>query len=786
MMLRFFCLTILIVLTSCGAYKELKPVPPVAAQEAGYTLLSNKDKQFELKKGKKYFMQFPAIQANDYYLVLRMNDAHELDAHLTRQFTKGKGDVVIPAETGTDPNMTAFTLDQTVSTFYWVIENVNRNLILNLEYRYMPSWRFRYESRSAQFRAAVTANSMDRSNYQSLGIDLSAEDLSYEMQIAEIDRKSAALQELQSGLGEIEALFPAGVRGSDDASYLDFLGLRGDVTKELAFQEQYRLALTVFKAANKRRTDTAEFVKAIPDAARFFEQKGNYPQNILQEARRMVCQRLSELASFYDEQIRKKRDTQAFNLPTAEAKQLFKECDLSRDTAFEQSSDFIEEFDSAVAALASTQERLDEVEGRTQSKDTWPANSYYPQLQQAARALQSSLLGFNKLSYGKYSSTRAAEMLKRQLRSQADAVNLSVQKYQRAAELVPQINRLRSQSDYRGIIQILKNNEDLSFLVSQYPDVDELSLKQQREEINRALSSGNFAGAERQLKSMWEDNYFIHYSSSVARKNRMVQDLESELGNAVESASRERLSKFVEANKNRVDNVEALYSDPAFQPVYELSFSSGGPLDLNSRKKRIQGIIDDVKFDRFPKMSIESLYKDFVRDIRDNGVAKARAIVAHGKYYQGNDSKIKGLVAECDPMAAKLITQPKDYRKIFVLPVNPAQAESNDYVFRVNLQIPSDAKFPVYDVNIKLPREVASSAGQSRWYDSITFNGKVLKNEGRFSIVAPSKDNEYQCQITPLQVNKNGDNILEVHFPHSAFKVLEVSIMAQRPIIKKN
>ena len=65
-------------------------------------------------------------------------------------------------------------------------------------------------------------------------------------------------------------------------------------------------------------------------------------------------------------------------------------------------------------------------------------------------------------------------------------------------------------------------------------------------------------------------------------------------------------------------------------------------------------------------------------------------------------------------------------------------------------------------------------------------NGKVLKNEGRFRIVAPAADNNYECQITPVQMTKDADNILEVKFKYPALKVFEVSAMAQKPIIKKN
>ena len=105
---------------------------------------------------------------------------------------------------------------------------------------------------------------------------------------------------------------------------------------------------------------------------------------------------------------------------------------------------------------------------------------------------------------------------------------------------------------------------------------------------------------------------------------------------------------------------------------------------------------------------------------------------------------------------------------------------------KINLQIPSEAKFPVYDVNVKLPQEVAKHAGSKQWYNTIYFNKKVLKNEGRFTITAPDPNNDYIAQITPLQVNKTGNNVIEIRFEYNAFKVLEISVMAQKPIIKKN
>jgi hypothetical protein len=143
-------------------------------------------------------------------------------------------------------------------------------------------------------------------------------------------------------------------------------------------------------------------------------------------------------------------------------------------------------------------------------------------------------------------------------------------------------------------------------------------------------------------------------------------------------------------------------------------------------------------------------------------------------------------MSECDPLLAKWITKPKEYRRVFVVPVTDVRHGKNKYVVRFNIKIPTEAMFPVYDLNVKLPKEVAQNALSSQWYDEMTLNKKPIKNEGRFSITAPTAANNYEFQITPVQMNKDESNYLEITFHDNAFKVLQVSVMVQPPIMKKN
>ena len=92
----------------------------------------------------------------------------------------------------------------------------------------------------------------------------------------------------------------------------------------------------------------------------------------------------------------------------------------------------------------------------------------------------------------------------------------------------------------------------------------------------------------------------------------------------------------------------------------------------------------------------------------------------------------------------------------------------------------------VHDLNIKLPKDVAKNAATAQWYETMTLNKKPLKNEGRFTISAPIAANNYECQVTPVRMEKDKNNFLDIRFKHKSFKVFTLSVMAQKPIIKKH
>jgi hypothetical protein len=102
------------------------------------------------------------------------------------------------------------------------------------------------------------------------------------------------------------------------------------------------------------------------------------------------------------------------------------------------------------------------------------------------------------------------------------------------------------------------------------------------------------------------------------------------------------------------------------------------------------------------------------------------------------------------------------------------------------VKVPSDAEFPVFDVNIKVPPEIAERAKEKQWFTEMTLNRKVVKTEGHMRITAPSSANDYEAQITPVQMSKSKDNVIEIRFKYPSFQLFEVSVMAQVPLIRKN
>lgn len=773
-------------LFGCAAYKELEPEPTIKFYENDYIELKDDDEYFELDKDDKYFIKFPSGLKSDIYLVLEIYPKAAISTYLTDRFDDGKGFIKkIPDMIPDSETHSAYVLDQSALNYYWVIESVYSDLVLECKYRFIAKWRYDFEELHTKLSDKFENNQVQRDIYNSLGTDIHSEQIAIEQELQNIKNKSEKINEIMSSLPKLESIFPANIKDSDDQAFLDFLQFKTDLNEEIEFQKKYKAILTVLKLAKESKGDPARIAEVIPEINTFYNSSN--PENVENEVTSLLAPQLGSVVAYIDSELLKKNNKNRIELDAKGLEEIYGHTNKTIPANLKSASKYIENFNNRFEALEEVSNELNQIITEVNSSKSWPSNSYYPSVRSKISKIRAKLPDRgSKSSFDKYSNSNSAKKLNTAITNIKNEINQVSKDYDRAGELVTRINRYKQSSNYRDIIKILKENSRLSFLRAQYSNVDELSLNKQKNIILTNLKQNRFADVESGLRSLFNDNYFLNLKSAENVKSKLIKSTEDTVKNRIRRQSLKRANAFINDNYLKTSNVDQFYSNPSFSPIHDLTFTSGSTQSLNNYKQGLNKNLLNLKTKIFPEKAIEGLYNLFTKDIDTFGVQRARAIVIHGNNYTGTQKHIKNLAGECDPTASKWITKAKSYRKVYALPTTTNISGSNEYLFKFNIKISSEARFPVFDINIKLPKEVAKSAGSKQWYEYITMNGEVLKNEGRFRIVAPSANNNYECQITPVQMVKDADNILEVKFNYPALKVFEVSAMAQKPIIKKN
>jgi len=798
MKLKCVFLSALLFVTGCATYKQLQPKPEPSPVEQGYIELKHDQKNFELKKEKHYFIAFPGSQEDHFYLILDISDKKKIKTVFTSSLIDKKtlGEK-ISDETPYPDSISVFPIDNKIPQYFWVIDNVPENMVLTLKYRYAPQWRYKFETHYTSFNATLAANRVDRTIYNGIGAGFKLDGFNYALVTDTVGRHTAELDKIHKKLLEIENIFPAKILNSKDVAYQNYLALRKDLEDEILFQKSYKTALEFFYKESKCRSNPLDFLAGIDDFTRFFSDKTSYPENLRKEAQSVIKNDLDVLPSFYNQRLGNKTDIKpleeeffrlsAFN----KTGKLYEAAAIDKSKEYADLMQFMNDFQEKSRTLAALTDSVDKLVNYVKNIPQMPSDEVFKIAITHGESFQAKMPKQFDEHYGKYQKYQCAVALNQEILRFAGALAGQIDQCRQAAVIVSQVNALKAQNDFRGMISILKQNSQISVLGDKYHELDKMSITKQATAVKTALSSNLWAEAEGGLQRLHTDSMFLNLSEVKSMKTGAVLDLEDSLYQKVERLTRAKVNKFLEEKVNTLENVDSLYNDSVFFPAYNITFSSGSKADLIKRKNQLVADLGKMKENEFPAKAIKLLYEQFIRNPEDNGVLKARAIVAHGNHYKfidkkGEENEIRIRVAECNPLSAKWITKPKDYRRIFALPVSDNRRGKNKYVFRLNVRIPTEAAFPVYDVNIKLPKDLAQNAASSQWYDEINCNKKPLKNEGRFSITAPSAANDYECQITPVQMNKDGNNILEVVFTSNSFKVIPVSIMVQKPIIKKN
>ncbi len=732
---------IVLVLSGCAAYKELSPSPELSPAERGYIELKDDDENFRLEKDKKYFIKFPRPERNQFYLVLKLSAKRTLEYYLTSQFENGEGPrQEIRDEAAANDSLSVYAIDTSVPTYYWVVEQVRSDVELVMKYRYVPQWRFTFENKYTEYKGVLTNNLVDRSTYNSIDRTFDFSSFPFAERIALLRATSKNVRSVQEELERLQSVFPPNIAATRDTAYEQYVELKNQTDNEYQFQQNYLNVLTVFSKERETQGNVGRFLQSAPTFAEFLGEGSRYPAPILEKARDVFSRRLNDAPGYFDDQLRAKRDTRkiVFDPPLANAKRLYDALGSTPPSEFRSVMDFVERYNVEAEAMQSVQEKFRQIDNAFAVNPPWSSEAFYVDLIGKVADIRARIPESRAVTFDRYGRYSCAMLLDADIRNAAARAELSDRVFSLGQQFVQRLN------------------------------------------------ANAWASAEGTMKEIHFTSVPTGITAVADQKAKLVRAFESELFNRVKVVSQQRVDAFVKAHEAAIDNVPALYKDSAFVPAYTITFSTMGDAEVQRKRKEVQDYIDRLKYNDFPAASIRAIYRDFSRNINDRGVDRARAIVEHGRFYKGEDKQLRSIVNECDPTVAKWIVKPKEYRKLYALPVTTNRAGVNEYLFRVQLQIPSEAQFPVFEINVKLPQEIAAKAGTEQWYESITINNTPIKNEGRFTITAPTAANDYESQISPVQMDKEGRNILEIRFKYPGFKVFEISTMAQVPIIRKN
>jgi hypothetical protein len=789
MRLRSTIPIILFLFGGCATFKELKPIPPIQPSERGYIELRHDKENFQLKQGKKYFIKFPRPVDAHFYLILATNAKRAMHNYCTTTFNDGKPPILPMVDEAADQDsISVYAVDTSYAYTYWVIDSVWQNVSLNVRYRYVPQWRYTVENKYDLYRRILDENKCDRRAYETMGpqFDFAAFDPAAEQ--LKLRTRIKTLSDMNGELLKLEQLFPSNIAASRDTMYLRYVGLRDDTRSELKFQTDYDAVLSVLRAENESKGDFIAFMNRAREFEDLLAQKDRFRAPILDHVRSVCLRRLEEALPLYEDHLRKKSDISLIELkpPLADVGKLFLACGRQLPPELTELSSYVNEFNALAGGVQNAEETYGAVNSSVQQKMPWPENSYYPGLRAKLEKAKAGIPENRLDSYRRYRNLKITFTLSNRSIDIVQRINRREIQFQRAADIVQRINAIRPQKDYKGIIQILGSNKDLPFALAHYSDVDALLLKSQTDKIRARLDAQDWSGTEDGLSGLLNDRDYLNLSQISMKKMQAVQSLESDLYERVKDLTFARADSFARKHEATIDNVPALYADSAFLPVYMLTFSSESTEKVAQKRKTIEAYLNELKTVRFPGTAIRIIYRELVQAPRDRGVEKARAILAHAKFYKGKEKSVRNSIDECDPLIPKMLTKPKDYRRVFVIPVNETPKTSNEYLFRINVKIPSEAKFPVFDINVKVPSVIAEKAGSKQWFTKILLNKKAVKTEGHMRITAPTADNNYEAQITPVQVSKDRDNIIEIQFDYPSFQLFEVSVMAQVPLIRKD
>ena len=512
---KILFLTAAIICSGCASYTQLKPKPKIGNEESGYLELKKGKNNFTLKKNSKYFITFPAPQYDHFYLIITSPGKSQFSDAFTAEFAKKRPGTMIADETWAPDTMSVYPVDRSHGAYYWLIRQVPKKLEkVTLRYRYTPQWRFRFEHKYDSYRQTLLKNRVDRAVYNSIGAGMHLDDFNYALVMDSVSKHTGELLQVKKDLADLESIFPPNVVNSFDVAYQNYRELKKGLDDELLFQTNYVNALGFFYREYQTRDNPYAFLGYIDDFIAYFAGKAAMPDPIIQESRNYLQKRFSDVPPFLAQRLQNKDDADPFDTAYFRRGAVRKVDSLYATAGVTISPDvallvkFMADFDARSRLRLAIRDSMDLIAKQVQACPAMPPDDFFKGISARVGALQNSAPAGIDSSYGDYQNFPCSKRLNQELGTVNTALLQCATLYRDAANLVMQLNILKAQGEYEGMIDLLKQNPQQSFLVEKYRDLDRLSLEQQENAIGTALAANSWSVAENGLRKLFGDQDF--------------------------------------------------------------------------------------------------------------------------------------------------------------------------------------------------------------------------------------------------------------------------------------
>jgi hypothetical protein len=435
-------------MAGCAAYKELEPVPRISFLEDGYIELMDDDERFEMSEGNKYFIRFPQPTGENIYLALSFKDKVSISSYLTRAFDDGEGTIIrMDDESDDTSTLSLFVVDKTVPTYFWVIDEVRQDIILDMTYRYVAIWRYKFEKKHAQFKQVLDENTQSRKLLEEIGKSITLNDVDFAGEKQSAAQKTTMIEQVSKQLHEIEAILPSDILNSDDQAYLDYLQLKKQIDDELAFQKNYMQIMDMLEVISKPQPDIDKFVTLAPAFPALLSDTTQYSKSFHQAVNTDLAKTLPMVAPYYEGQLRNKKDSTPIDIDLEPVKDVYAASNMSPEKNLNELDTFIDSYNEKANALSEINGQLKTMNNELLTEIAWPNNSFYSGKRSELSPMKNKLPSSETASFGKYQSYTCVKELGKLIKSTSNQIRSLGYKFQRAENLVPQINLLRNQGE---------------------------------------------------------------------------------------------------------------------------------------------------------------------------------------------------------------------------------------------------------------------------------------------------------------------------------------------------